>query len=145
MRFAERCRARALDKALKRDLSFHLTGVYGEYAVCKHYNCAWLGKYFEGANWKHRTLDTAVGEVRSTFRPGLEGGMRLYPEDDRIEAPYIWVNLRKLGTTIIQAKLVGWKYHRDGRRSEWWNDNSKYWIVPKACLEDMNMLPMSQT
>lgn len=124
------------DSAFKR----HYSGVLGEYAVCKAFDCEWLGEYFEGPDWDKRTWDTAVGEVRATTRPDLELGMRLYPDDDRLEAPYIWVTLRRFGSNIVKATIVGWFYHKD-RKDEWWSEDKECWIVPKEELCSLESLP----
>lgn len=143
-RTEERLRAGAIEKS---NFDFHLKchniGALGEHTVCKHYSCEWLGEYFEGKDWDNRTWDTAVGEVRATFRPDKYGGMRLYPGDDRPEAPYVWVNLRKLGTSIVQAKIVGWAYQSD-KKDKWWNPDAGKngaWVIPKEKLRSMDTLP----
>jgi hypothetical protein len=145
-RVNERLKAGAIKES---EVDFHLTchfsGTLGEYAVCKHYSCDWLGEYFEGKDWDNRTWDTAVGEVRATFRPGKDGGMRFYPNDDRPDAPYIWVNLRRFGYNkknpiMIQAKLVGWAWQSD-KKYEWWKLQKKYFVVPSESLRPMDTLP----
>ena len=150
----KRCREAAKRRVVERDragavsdfdfaMKCHYSGVLGEYAVCKAYDCEWLGEYFEGSDWDNRTWDTALGEVRATLRPDLEDGMRLYPNDDRLEAPYIWVALRQLQANIVKATIVGWFKHKDGRKDEWWHaDIGNYgaWVVPRNCLKPMSKL-----
>lgn len=141
-RVEERIRAGAYaPQSKEKKLKDHFAGTLGEFVVCKHYSCKWLGKYFEGKEWDNRTWDTEVGEVRATFRPGIDKGMRFYVSDDRPRAPYIWVCLRKFGSTCIQAKLVGWAYQSD-RKNQWFDDDKGYWIVPKEFLRSMDTLPV---
>lgn len=133
-----------LDNAVKR----HYGGCLGEYAVCKRYECEWTGEYFEGRSWDTRVLDTAVGEVRATFRSEVEGGMRFYPEDDRVDFPYIWVALHKMGLSCVRAKIVGWAYHEGNLRDEWWRADlgkTGAWIVPRDHLNPMSTLPSVKT
>ena len=148
-RVIERTNAGALDHS-EYNLSFkcHYSGTLGEWAVCKAYGCKWDGEYFEGEEWEERKRlgiwDTAVGEVRATRRPDLAGGMPLYPTDDQVNAPYIWVTLYTKSKRIIQAKLVGWIMRKDGVKSKWWGEDywgKKCWIVPKDKLLGMELLP----
>lgn len=143
MRVKERTSRGAKDRSDEHFYRNHYSGVLGEYAVCKAYNCDWLGKYFEGRSWDSRTYDTAMGEVRSTTRPGLDGGMRLYESDDRLEAPYIWVTLQEFGSnkSMVKAEVVGWIYPKDGRKSKWWNKEKGYWVVPRDNLKPMDKFP----
>lgn len=154
-----RCREaaqRRLDENLTREnlssdeakfrFACHNIGTLGEYAICKHYSCAWSGEYFEGESWNTRAWDTEVGEVRATFKANKEGGMRFYPSDDRPLAPYIWVDLRKFyGSSIIQAKISGWAYQSDNLKlPEWWHPEigkKGAWILPKNRLRIMGTLP----
>jgi len=141
-RVNERIRANKLSLSeYPSAIKCHYSGTLGEYAVCKAYNCEWSGKYFEGDSWRDRTYDVGVGEVRATTRPEKEGGIRLYPSDDRLEAPYIWVAIRKFSEHIIRAELSGWIYHRDGRKPKWWDEDKGYWLVPREELKEMEFLP----
>lgn len=147
-RVAERTQAGALNpKDHKRNFKKHFSGALGEYALCKYFECEWSGKYFEGSDWDNRKWDTEIGESRATFQPDRENGMRMYPTDDRPNAPYIWVNLRRFGQKenpiAIQAKFVGWAWQSDvlKKNKEWWDSNKEYWIIPKEHLRSMDTLP----
>jgi hypothetical protein len=124
-------------------IKFHQIGCYGEYAVVKHFDCEWTGRYYEGDSWKERSWDTEVGEVRATFRPDLYDGMRIYPSDFYNKAPYIWVTCRRYGSAV-KARLVGWYWLEEGKKPEWWRpDVGKHgaWIVPRSKLRPMDTLP----
>lgn len=145
-RVAERTNAGSLDpKKHKRNFKKHFTGTLGEYALCKYFSCKWLGKYFEGKDWDNRTWDTEVGEARATFYPYEEKGMRMYPSDDRPDAPYIWVNLRRFGykdiPMVVRAEFIGWAWQNDIHPplKDWWKE--RYWILPQDHLRPMNSLP----
>jgi hypothetical protein len=137
-------RGKILPEKREDQFAFHNIGCMGEFAVCKHYDCKWTGKFFEGKSWDDRALDTEVGEVRATFRSETEGGMRFYPTDDRIGAPYIWVTLQRMSRNCVRAKIVGWAYHKGNLRDEWWRPDigeNGAWIVPRNHLRPMAKLP----
>ena len=135
----------------KRLYKTHYPGAVGEWAVCKAYGCKWTGEYFGdgGLPWSARDLDAnkwdvEVGEVRTTAQPHRYGGMRLYPSDDRPEAPSIWVNLHFKGTLFAKVTLVGWYDQGAGRKAEWWHPEigeNGAWVVPKDNLKNMDTLP----
>ena len=146
MRVSERISAGAYNSdEFDKNFKAHRSGCLGEFAVCKHYDCEWTGRYYEGDSWKNRDWDTEVGEVRATFHPDLDGGMRIYHSDKYPEAPFIWVILSQRGKAIVQAEIVGWFYRDDARKPEWWNEDTcmakGYWVVPRELLKPIDELP----
>jgi len=127
-----------ISQGKEANINSHKTGCYGEYAVVKAYDCEWTGKFYEGQSWENRSWDTERGEVRATFS-NHHNGMKLYPSDSYLDAPYIWVKLLRRGSNV-KAELVGWVWLREGRKDKWWNEEG-YWIVPREKLRLMETLP----
>ena len=139
-RVNERLRAGAINpEEFTWHLKCHETGCFGEWAVCKYYDCDWTGEYFEGDSWNSRAWDTEVGEVRATFQSRLNKGIKMYKTDDRPDAPYILAHLQRQGTIFIQAKLIGWAWQSDVRERYW--SRGQYYFLPDYFLRPMNTLP----